>query len=207
VSTLQRLRSRVQLLREHVAYRSTARAAKLAGAILAAAIVASLTIDLGPSVRALGERRGSEALKRPIHIGRLSIHVLRGSVVVDDLRIDGVNPTDRPFFVAKRIELGLEWSSVFRRRPEFIISSVEMTDWQMLIEKWPGDKNNFPRFVNNDQPDSGPRRLIRPPTPPAHIRAQPPPSVRALCAMRSCESLAASAPNCGSRRRSSSVHP
>jgi hypothetical protein len=48
---------------------------------------------------------------------------------------------------------------VFRRHPEFIISSAEMTDWQMLIEKWPGDKNNFPRFVNNDQPDRGPRQF------------------------------------------------
>ncbi|HET9834169.1 MAG TPA: hypothetical protein VFP91_20740, partial [Vicinamibacterales bacterium] len=159
MNTFQRLRSRFQRLREHLAYRSVTRAIKLAGAILAAAIVASLTIDLGPSVRQLGERRGSEALKRPIHIGRLSMHILRGSFVVDDLRIDGVKPSDRPFFVAKRIELGLDWSTVFRRRPEFTITSVEMTDWQMLVEKWSGGKNNFPKFVNNDQPDKGPRRF------------------------------------------------
>ena len=43
---------------------------------------------------------------------------------------------------------------MFRRRPEILITSVEMTDWQMLVEKWPGGKNNFPRFVNNDQPDT-----------------------------------------------------
>jgi hypothetical protein len=159
VNTFQRLRSRVQFLRQHVAYRGAARAVKLAGAILAAAVVASLTVDLGPSLRELGERRGSEALKRPIHIGRLSLHILRGSIVVDDLRIDGVKPGDRPFFVAKRIEAGLSWSTVFRRRPEILITSVEMTDWQMLVEKWPGGMNNFPRFVNNDQPDRGPRRF------------------------------------------------
>jgi hypothetical protein len=91
-------------------------------------------------------------------MSRLSIHIVRGSVIVDDFRIDGVQPGDRPFFTAKRLELGLDWSSVFRTRPEFIISSVEMTDWQMLVEKWPG-RNNFPKFVDNNRPDTGQRRF------------------------------------------------
>jgi hypothetical protein len=166
VNRFQRLRSRFQRLREHVAYRGSGRVIKLAGAILAAAIVASLTIDLGPSFRALAERGGSAQLKRPIHIGRLSIHLLRGAFVVEDLRIDGVNPGDRPFFVAKRLEAGIDWSSIFRR--DILITSVEMTDWQMLVEKWPGGKNNFPRFVNNNQPDRGPRRFT---TTLKHLRA------------------------------------
>lgn len=159
MNRLQRLRSRLQRLRGHIAYRSSGRVIKLAGAILAAAIVASMTIDLGPSLRALAERGGSQQLKRPIHIGKLSIHLLRGSLVVEDLRIEGVKPSDRPFFVARRLEAGIDWSSIFRRRPDILITSVEMTDWQMLIEKWPGGKNNFPRFVNNNQPDRGPRRF------------------------------------------------
>jgi hypothetical protein len=146
-----------QRLRSHIAFRLSKRAVKLTIAILAAAVVASLTIDLGPSVRELGERRGSEQLKRPIHIGRLSIHILRGSVILDDFRIDGLTAGDRPFFTAKRLELGLDWSTVFRRRPEIMISSVEMTDWQMVVEKWPG-RNNFPKFTNNT-PDTGPRRF------------------------------------------------
>lgn len=150
--------NRFQRLRSHIAFRVSTRAIKLASAILAAAVVASLTVDLGPSVRELGERRGSEQLKRPIHIGRLSIHILRGSVVLDDFRIDGVQPGDRPFFTAKRLELGLDWSTVFRRRPEFIITSVQMTDWQMLVEKWPG-RDNFPKFIDNEKPDTGPRRF------------------------------------------------
>src|SRR5256885_8140791 len=140
-----------------MAFRVSRRAVKATIAILAAAVVASLTIDLGPSVRELGERRGSEQLKRPIHIGRLSIHILRGSVVLDDFQIDGARPGERPFFTAKRLELGLDWSTAVRRRPEITISSVEMTDWKMLVEKWPG-RNNFPKFVNN-QPDNGPRRF------------------------------------------------
>jgi len=147
-----------QRLRSHIAFRVSKRAVKLTIAILAASVVASLTVDLGPSVRELGERRGTEWLKRGVHMSRLSVHILRGSVVVDDLRIDGLQPGDRPFFTAKRLELGLDWSTVLRRRPEFIISSVEMTDWHMLVEKWPG-RNNFPKFVDNDAPDTGPRRF------------------------------------------------
>ena len=147
-----------QRLRSHMAFRVSRRAVKLTIAILAAAIVALLTIDLGPSVRERGERLGSDQLKRPIHIGRLSVRILRGSVILDDFRIDGVQPGDRPFFTAKRLELGLDWSSVLRRRPEFIITSVEMSDWQMVVEKWPG-RNNFPKFVDNDKPDTGPKRF------------------------------------------------
>ena len=132
-----------QRLRSHIAIRISKRAIKLTIAILAAAFVASLTIDLGPSVRQYAERGGTAQLKRPIHIGRLSAHILRGSFVLENFQIDGAQPGDRPFFTAKRLEIGLDWSTVFRSKPEFIITSVEMTDWKMLVEKWPG-RNNFP---------------------------------------------------------------
>jgi hypothetical protein len=135
----------------------SARSLKLTLAILAAAIVASLTIDLGPSLRLLGERQFSKQIKRPVHIGRLSIHVLRGSVVVEDFTIEGLNPSDRPFFTAKRLELGLDWSGVLQRRPDFTITSVEMSDWQMLVEKWDG-RNNFPK-LGSDSPRKGERRF------------------------------------------------
>ena len=147
-----------QRLRGHVAFRVSKRALKLTIAILAAALVASLTIDLGPSLRHYAERGGTAQLKRPIHIGRLSMHILRGAFVLEDFQIDGVAPGDHPFFTARRLELGVDWSTIFRRRPEIIISSVEMTDWKMFVEKWPG-RNNFPKFVNNDRPDNGPRRF------------------------------------------------
>ena len=147
-----------QRLRSHFAFRLSRRAVKLTIAILAAAVVASLTIDLGPSLRELAERGGTAQLKRGIHIGRLSMHILRGSFILDDFAIDGVNPGDRQFFTAKRLELGLDWATIIQRRPEITITSVEMTDWKMLVEKWPG-RNNFPRFVNNDDKPSGPRRF------------------------------------------------
>jgi hypothetical protein len=143
-------------LRAHKAVHFSGRAIKLTLAILAAVIVASLTIDLGPSVRSLFERRGSAQIKRPVHIGHLSIHVLRGSLILEDFAIEGLSPSDRPFFTAKRLELGLDWIGVFRRRPDFVIRSVEMTDWNMLVEKWDG-RSNFPKFANDDNPRRGPR--------------------------------------------------
>ncbi len=121
----------------------------IAAAILAAAIVSTLTIDLGPSLRAMAERQGSRQLKRPVHIGRLSIHLARGRVVVEHLSIEGLEPTDRPFFTAGRLSVGLDWSTLLRR--EITISSVEMTDWHMVVEKWPG-RHNFPKF-GNDEPE------------------------------------------------------
>jgi hypothetical protein len=147
-----------QRLRSHFAFRFSKRAVKLTIAILAAAVVASLTIDLGPSLRQYAERGGSAQLKRPIHIGRLSVHILRGSFVLDDFQIDGAEPGDRPFFTAKRLEIGLDWSTAIRRQPEFLITSVEMTDWRMLVERWPG-RNNFPKFVDNSKPDTGQKRF------------------------------------------------
>ena len=62
-----------------------------------------LAIDLGPSLRGLAEREGSKRLQRPLHIGGLSVRLLRGEFIVERLRIDGLSPSDAPFFVAERI--------------------------------------------------------------------------------------------------------
>ncbi|MBI4486550.1 MAG: hypothetical protein HY655_11120, partial [Acidobacteria bacterium] len=127
--------------------------------ILAAVIVASLTVDLGPRVHAIAEREASKRIERPLHIGRLGIHLLRGRVVVEDLLIEGVNAGDRPFFTAKRLSISLDWSAVMQRRPEFIVTSVEMTDWRMLVEKWK-DKHNFVKIdTGGDTTRKGPPRF------------------------------------------------
>ncbi|HVB38498.1 MAG TPA: hypothetical protein VND92_08165, partial [Vicinamibacterales bacterium] len=123
-------------------------------ATLAAAIVSSVTIDLGPSLRHLAEREGSKRIDRPLHIGRLSIRLARGRFVVDNLVIDGLHPGDRPFFTARRIDVSLDWATLLHR--EVTISDVEMTDWRMLVEKW-GDEHNFPKFVSDTS--SGPKRF------------------------------------------------
>src|SRR5436190_13629578 len=78
-------------------------------ALLAAAIVASVTIDLGPAVRQRAERAGSDYIERPLHIGRLSIHLVTGKILVENLQIDGLHKGDRPFFTARQIAVALDW--------------------------------------------------------------------------------------------------
>jgi hypothetical protein len=51
----------------------------------------------------------------------------------------------------------MDWATAMRQHPEFLITSVEMTDWQMLVEKWE-NAHNMPRFTRDDQPQ-GPRRF------------------------------------------------
>src|SRR5436190_2223432 len=127
-------------------------------ALLAAAIVASVTIDLGPAVRQRAERAGSDYIERPMHIGSLKIRLLTGDVVVEDLTIDGLHEGDRPFFTARRLAVSMDWLPAFARRPDITISAVEMTDWHMLVEKWES-AHNFPRFNHNDGKPPGPQRV------------------------------------------------
>lgn len=129
----------------------------LVAAIIAVAIVGSLTVDLGPAARRALETQGSKYIERPMRMGRLSIHVLTGKYVIEDIVIDGLHPGDRPFFTAKRISIAMDWATAMRQHPEFLITSVEMTDWQMLVEKWENG-HNMPRFTRDDGPQ-GPRRF------------------------------------------------
>jgi hypothetical protein len=145
-------------LRAHWAVRFGGHTITIAIALLVAAIVASLTIDLGPSLRELAERQASKQLKRQVRIGRLSIHILRARFLVEDFSIGGLESSDRPFFVAKHLSLGLDWLTAFRRVPEITITSVELTDWSMLVERWE-DRTNFPKFVDDDNKPKGPRRF------------------------------------------------
>ena len=93
------------------------------------------TVDLGPSLVARAEREGSKYLERPMHIGRLSAKITPGVFVVEDLVIEGLQPADRPFLKAKKIEVSVPWWTIFSRR--LIIDSVAMTDWEMVVEAWP----------------------------------------------------------------------
>jgi hypothetical protein len=153
------LAARLRSAFRHRAVRSVGVAATIAAVVLASAIVATLTVDLGPGVRGLAERAGSKRIERPLHIGRLGIHLFTGRVVVDDLSIEGVHKGDRPFFTAKKISVSLDWSTAFRRKPEFIVTSVEMTDWRMLVERWGDDKHNFPKIKSDDTKPGGPPKF------------------------------------------------
>jgi hypothetical protein len=133
-------------LREHSVLKYVAYGGAMLIALLAAAVVASVTLDLGPAVRARAERAGSEYLERGLHIGSLKIHLITGKVLVENLAIDGLHEGDRPFFSAKHIAVSLDWLPALRRKPDITISDVDMTDWEMLVEKWE-NAHNFPKFT------------------------------------------------------------
>jgi hypothetical protein len=146
-------------LREHPALRYGRIALAIAIVLLAAAVITSVTVDLGPALRGLAEREGSRQLQRPVHIGSLAVRLVNGRVEIGDLVVEGLKPEDRPFFTAKRLSLSLDWSNLLPTRPELVITSVEKTDWDMLVEKF-DEGDNFPRFRrSNRPPSSGPRRF------------------------------------------------
>ncbi len=142
-------------IREHRISRYAGRTGAIFVALVGAALVVLVTVDLGPWVKPLAERRGSQYLDRELAIGSLKINLFKGRIVVHDLRIGGLHQGDRPFFTAKSLSLTLDWLPAFALRPNFTVSSVEMTDWQMLVEKWE-NQHSFPRFTRNN-PSSGPR--------------------------------------------------
>ena len=145
-------------LRQHWIVRHTKRAMAIVSVVLATAVVSTLTIDLGPGLRGLAEQQGSRYMKRTLHIGALQVRLINGHFEIDDLVIEGLRPTDRPFFTAKRLSLAVDWSALIARRPDLLVTSVEMTDWQMLVERFK-DGDNFPKFRNTNAPPSGPRRM------------------------------------------------
>jgi hypothetical protein len=157
--------------------RDVALAGAIALLVLALAVVATLTIDLGSvyggAVKTVAERQASKFFDRPTHIGRLGIHLASGRFVVENFKIEGITPDDIPFFTAKQILVGIRWGSLLARPPspppsaarpgaaqaipdrrrELVIESVDMTDWEMTVQKW-GDRHNF---VKLGQPSTRPR--------------------------------------------------
>ena len=133
---------------QHPLTRRTRRVVRAAVVTLACAVavafVTSITVDLGPALRARAEAAGSNYLKRPMHIGRLSVHLWRGTYVVENLTIDGITPQARPFLTAKRIEVSMPWSTLFNR--QIVFDAIEMTDWDMYVETFAGGGDNFPKF-------------------------------------------------------------
>ena len=131
-------------------------------AVVAGAIATFFTVDLGPELRARAEREGSKFIQRPMHIGRLSAKITPGVFVVEDLVIEGLEPTDRPFLKARKIEVILPWWTIFTR--QLIVESVEMTDWDMVVETWPSSpafprgRHNFPKFTRESK-SNGPKRF------------------------------------------------
>lgn len=116
--------------------------------ILAVVFVTTVSMDLGPSLKGRAETAASQYMGRPMHIGRMSVHLWRGRFVLDDLVIDGLTPESRPFLVAKRITVSMPWSTLFNRR--IVFDAVEMTDWRMYVEMFPDGRHSFPNFKRNN---------------------------------------------------------
>src|SRR5688572_19847252 len=126
------------------AYRYGRRFAVIIGVVVAVVVVSTLTIDLGPALKARAERAGSNWLDRKLTMGRLGVHLGRGRFVIEDLRIDGMFPNEPPWLEAKHIEVSLTWSALVGR--EVLLDSIEMTDWRMVIESFPDGRQTFPRL-------------------------------------------------------------
>jgi hypothetical protein len=119
------------------------RALAMLVALVAACIITFLTIDVGPTLKKLAEDAGSKFFDRPMHIGKLSIVLQTGAFQMDDLVIEGLSPTDRPFLKAKRVFMNLPWWTFFTH--QLIVENVDMSDWEMLVEQFPG-RHSFPRL-------------------------------------------------------------
>ena len=140
-------------------YRFARRFAVVIGIIVAVVLVSTLTIDLGPVLRARAETAGSNWFERKLTIGRLGVHLGRGRFVLEDLRVEGMYPGEPPWLVAKHIEVALTWSAMLGR--EILIDDVEMTDWRMVLESFPDGRQSFPRVGGPPRaPRTGPRLVV-----------------------------------------------
>ena len=132
-------------------------------AVIVGVIVSGLAIDLGPYLKGVAEKQGSNYLKRPMHIGRLSAKLTPGVFVVENLVIEGLEPGSRPFLTAKKITVEFPWWTVFTRK--LIIESVTMTDWDMVIEtfpsspEYPNGRHNLPKLTPERREPAQPRRV------------------------------------------------
>ena len=124
-------------------------------AVIAAIIISFVTVDVGPNLKNLAEKQGSTFFDRPMHIGKLSILLRNGSFKIDDLVIEGLSPTDRPFLRAKTVFMNLPWWTFLTH--ELIVENVDMDGWEMLVEQFPG-RHSFPRLGGPKKPKTTPSR-------------------------------------------------
>jgi len=115
-------------------------------ALVAAFVVTTFTVDLGPSLKARAEQEATKYLKRPMHIGKVSARLRPGSFVLEDVRIEGRTPDARPFLTAERIAVELPWWTVFSRR-ELVFEEIRMTGWKLFIESDAAGRHNMPKIM------------------------------------------------------------
>ena len=113
--------------------------------IIAVAFVTTITVDVGPSLKARAEAGASQFMRRPMHIGRMSVRIWMGRFVLEDVLIEGLTPQSRPFLRARRITISMPWSTLINRRVVF--DAIEMVDWDMYVETLADGRHNLPRLT------------------------------------------------------------
>jgi hypothetical protein len=140
---------RLAALIEHPVLRGGRRVVRallaLLAIVLAVSLVTAVSIDLGPATKKYAETYGSQFLERPLHIGHIRFRLVTGNFLIEDLVIEGITPSSRPFLTAKRIEVSMPWSSLFDKR--VVLRSIEMTDWNMYIEVLEDGRSGLPRLT------------------------------------------------------------
>jgi hypothetical protein len=140
-------------------YRYARRFAVGIGVTLAVIVVSTITIDLGPALRSEAERRGGDWVQRKMTIGRLGVHLGRGRFILDNVRVEGLTAGDRPWLVAKRVEVSLTWAALLHK--EVLLDTIEMSDWRMVIETFPNGRHTWPRVTGPPRkPNTDPNRVV-----------------------------------------------
>jgi hypothetical protein len=138
-SRLRRVRAAVDRAGRTL-YRYGRRIAVTIGVVIAVLVVSTLTIDLGPALKARAERAGGNWLERKMTIGRLGVHLGSGKFVVENLRIDGMYPNEPPWLEAKRIDVSLTWKrAVASRSPARQHRDDRLEDGGRVISRRPSD--------------------------------------------------------------------
>ena len=132
------------------ARRFTKRGIIVGVALVAAALVSSVTLDLGPALRGRAEAAASALIDREVTIGRLGMYILPGRFLIEDLEISGLEPEHRPYFQSDRIMISTSWLALLGG--EIMVDEVDMHGWRMLAERLPDGRNSFPDFDGPDDP-------------------------------------------------------
>lgn len=104
------------------------------------------------------ESKASEALKRKVEIGNLSLSILSGSIGIDSVSIsDDPKFSRAPFLTAKSVKVGVELMPLIFSQ-KLNVTKIEILNPQVMMLKNPGGQWNFSSMggSSNAAPQSSP---------------------------------------------------
>lgn len=106
-------------------------------------------------VRVIAERVASEAVKRPVQIGKVSLHVgFRIGIAIEDVSIGNTKGfKDTPVVKAERTTLNLKLLPLIRR--QIVISSIDLKGLQVDLQRNKSGDLNIATFLPKEQKGSG----------------------------------------------------